>query len=123
MKRHVTLDYIRSCRSHRYSTDWQTGATDFPNIPSSFPFSVCNSFPYLSIFVIFSLQRPVHSSVRHLKSCTLHLPPTSFLSPSLLYHQASAPSLHSVITFPVLLTSLFSISFTSCQPIMCGPIP
>lgn len=74
MKRHATLDYVGSCRSHRYSTDWQTGATDFPNT-LSFSVFVRSSFTFLSVSLL-------HQCIQVYK-CRVHFTPASFYIPLL----------------------------------------
>lgn len=47
----IVLDEVGSCRSHCYSTDWQTGATDFPNILSFSQLFCYSAKPFFFLFL------------------------------------------------------------------------
>lgn len=72
-----TPDYVRSCRSHCYSTDWQTGATDFTNILFfRLCLSVCSSFPFFcpSLFPKWTSAFKCSESVETYLTCPLSIP-------------------------------------------------
>lgn len=132
MKRHVTLGIVGSRRSHCYSTDWQTGATGFPNILFfSLSFCLCLylSLPLCPSRYLLSLQKDqciqVFNNCRttvelHDTFVSLWFPSSPFLPPPLLPFSL----VDLIVTFSVLLPSIFPSFISPTSRLLCvGSFP